>query len=235
MKASGNSAALSAAPYAALGVAILACMVFFPRLEPFGPHALPEPAVSVAAPGGIPPHDLEVFALNDATPLFTPTKLNFSPPGFELPKPSPVGAAPKGESPETSAAHFKLDVRSLGPGARPQGAFAEDSAFSQFGRVDSDRDEARTAYHDARISVVSAENGVAVFSGVVDIDVDAGGILWPPVEMTVVVNSDGAASEPFAVSLSGVDSLDKAFEAYLRKNIRSMGLKPGYYRVIFAP
>ena len=85
------------------------------------------------------------------------------------------------------------------------------------------------------MEILSLGDGKVVLRALADIDFDAGGELWSPVEITLVVAKDGSISPPLVASVSGIEALDEAFVKYLNSNARKLHLPEGAYLITFSP
>ncbi|MBR4597577.1 MAG: hypothetical protein IKO42_04170, partial [Opitutales bacterium] len=177
----------------------------------------------------------ELAQLNDSAPLFLPTTLNYGVPVFELPRAGGEFANQTKESPMEAMKAFEVSFSLKGGYEIPMEFFVRNHAFSHFMRADSDDFFDSSSYADARMEILSLGDGKVVLRALADIDFDAGGELWSPVEITLVVAKDGSISPPLVASVSGIEALDEAFVKYLNSNARKLHLPEGAYLITFSP
>lgn len=222
----------------------LIAIYYFPQMPSLGESPKNENVLSVFNFKNATEKQIETFALNDGAPLFFYTNFNYGNVEFNLPNMRPMSLQKKEENTRKSLEHFEENIFKKVELSSPNMISPEHLVYNAFGRDFNtlprkeisnvslmEPNNAQKVF----FNVMSFDTGKIVYKEELKFEINTKGILWSPVEMTMVVSSEGAPSAPLITAQSGLEFLDEAFEDFILKNSNSLNLKAGFYKLIFAP
>lgn len=214
---------------------LFAFVVFMPEFPRLAPYAAPKDSVSLFRSSEAKPSDMELIALYDDSPIFLSTRVNFSDFESELPRNNLSDFEPDEKS-ELTMQSYADDIGSRKGELSIMNMVSKSYAFSGFMQNSADA-QIPEAYPlaVASLKVMSSDANASVFAEVFELKSVSAGSLWVPVEFSVIVSSDNAASMPMMLSSSGIDSLDSELAKYIASNLYRMKLKTGYYTITVSP
>lgn len=188
------------------------------------------------------PRDLlDMAELNDGAPLFFYTNFNYGNVRFELPEMRRVSLLKKTEDAKISLVDFEKSILKDVDFSLPEIILSGKQNYISFARLDKNSPEAisanspKTKAGEVKLEIISLDDFSTVSGRKLQVKSAINGMLWSPLEMTVLVSADGSASAPLITSQSGFEQLDQELENFVLLNVNSFNLRAGFYKFVFAP